>query len=604
MSEADELERVRGELRRLGYLSHRFERFLLQDALRSRPPLSVLAGLTLKVALVGGSLLAAANAVGLAIANDAIPAAPLDLLALFAHLLAPAALATALGFLALAALYALAMRLLPPRRIERWTAGASTGLAVALAAGTLVAARGAFADWPFAVRVAAVVALPLLGAALVKLFADGLLSFGIRLTLSAPRARLISRTAVVAALAASVVALAALGLLAPPPTAPAPPVALATAPGEAVLVVGIDGVLPSELDYLLARGDLPGLSTLLARGGAVARLARTDERTPAALWTTVATGVAPHRHGVVALDSFRPRGAATPLARTGAWRLWFERVEQPLGWVEYRPLLANRRRAWTFWELAARGGAASVAIDWWATFPAESTPTGLTVAHGAYSLLAERAEGAVAPEDRRAEIAALAAEPSTAGAGDPLLASLPPAEARRIVERALAPDGFYRAVAERALGAAPRAVALYLPAIDIAADGWRGGEVPFADLVRRELAATDALIAKLAPRFGRVIVVLDPARRGGDEGRALILGPGCSSAGRLADSAIAPAQIAAAALRTLGLPQSRELPDPPAICAWPAPPARVDGYGDRSDRAPGAKSSDEYLESLRSLGYL
>jgi len=62
--------------------------------------------------------------------------------------------------------------------------------------------------------------------------------------------------------------------------------------------------------------------------------------------------------------------------------------------------------------------------------------------------------------------------------------------------------------------------------------------------------------------------------------------------------------VASALLRALGLPQSEELPPPPAGCRWPAPPVVVAGYGAPRRAAPRGLESAEYLESLRSLGYL
>jgi len=62
-------------------------------------------------------------------------------------------------------------------------------------------------------------------------------------------------------------------------------------------------------------------------------------------------------------------------------------------------------------------------------------------------------------------------------------------------------------------GEPPRAAALYLPGADIAADGWQGGDVALADLVRGELAAADRLLAGALAGVGTVAVVLDPGRR-------------------------------------------------------------------------------------------
>ncbi len=61
-------------------------------------------------------------------------------------------------------------------------------------------------------------------------------------------------------------------------------------------------------------------------------------------------------------------------------------------------------------------------------------------------------------------------------------------------------------------------MALYLPAIDLLAEGWIGGDVALADLVRAELEEADRLIGGLMEGFGTLVVVLDPGRRRG--GRA------------------------------------------------------------------------------------
>src|SRR5215213_3646687 len=75
---AQDLDEVRSELRRLGYLNHGFGRFLLQDALRPQRPWPTLLRLTLKVGLLAGLLLALPLALGLVIANAAAEPNPLE----------------------------------------------------------------------------------------------------------------------------------------------------------------------------------------------------------------------------------------------------------------------------------------------------------------------------------------------------------------------------------------------------------------------------------------------------------------------------------------------------------------------------------------------
>jgi hypothetical protein len=386
---------------------------------------------------------------------------------------------------------------------------------------------------------------------------------------------------------------------------PAPaPAALPTGPGERVALVGIDGVLPAEIDYLMALGELPELARM-ARQGRVFSYRRKAEP-PASFWTAVATGVPGPDHGVSSLDSFRPLGVKTALARSGPLRGWWSHVEVPLGLAEYRAILANRRRAFTLWELASRGGEPSLAVNWWATYPAETIP-GLVVAHGAWQLLRERAQGAVAPDTDRPEVAALAGGLAAAGSPDPrLAAALPPAAAAAVLDRALLPDRFYREVFARRMTENPRAAALYLPGLDIAADGWRGGDVALADLVRAELKETDRLLARSLDGVGTVALVLDPGRRReGGEGRVILWRrSGCAGKATGTTERIAPETIAAALLRALGLPQSEELPPPPPGCRWAPPPMVVAGYGVPRRGAPAGPEGEEYLESLRSLGYL
>jgi hypothetical protein len=598
--EPRDLEETRRELVRLGYLSHRVERFLLQDALVPRGLWRDVARLSGKVGLLGGSLIAAVAALGLAAANGALASTPADVLPLFLHLALPSFLVTAVGFALVVALYVGALSAFPRRSRERIRLATAIGATAALVAGGVLLGLDYLVALPRLERAAVAAAVPLVAAGFAKLFADGLLAFGIRLTRQAPHQRFPSRRAVAGTVAGSIALLAAVATFLPAAAEPPAPAALPTAPGERVALVGVDGVLPDELEFLLARGELPSIARLAAAGAGLAAYRRDPGTAPAEHWTTVATGQPPARHGVVALDSFRPAGVATPIARSGPWRRWFDRVERPLGLAEYRPLLAGRRRAPFVWELVSRGGAPVAALGWWATFPAEELP-GLVLAHGGHGLLAAGTPGAAAPASRAAELARRAAETEPGSFAAPLEAALDRPRAAAALERAVLPDRFASALAVEESAAGARAVAVYLPGLDLLADGWTGGPRVFAELVRLSLIEADALIGELAKSAGTVVVLFDPGRRGGGEGRALVARDGCAAEAR---PRLEPAQAAAALARAAGLPQSRELPEPPAFCPWPAPPATVDGYGERRAPATPDGDPDAYLESLRSLGYL
>jgi hypothetical protein len=606
-----EIEAVRSELQRLGYLSHRVERYLLQDALRPERPLATVTLLAAKLGVLGGGLVAVGGALLLLAWNPLLTAEPFDLAILVLHLLPVSALVFGVAFLLLAGVLAASLHLRPTLRIDSLSLAVGLGGGMALLAALFWRGRELLASLP----VTSVLLLALGGAAaaylLGRLLYQGLLALAIRLTDRAPRRRLMVRRYLLPAVAAMALALVALpAAVAARRPAVAAPGFLPTLHGERVLALGLDGVLPGELDYLLRRGALPALAGLLAEGGVLLAYDR-PEQPPAAFWSTVATGLPAPLHGVAAVDSFRPVGMETALAVNGPFRWYWAHVARPLGLAAQRPLLSNRRTAFTFWELLGRGGAPVVAVDWWGTYPAGPTP-GLVVAHGGYQLLAEGAAGAVAPAARQPELAALrraaatGEEPAVAIAR----AAQSPAAAARLAERALLPERFYRLAFAAEAASGPRAAALYLPALDLAADGWQGGEVAFAELLAAELGAADRLLGDLLGRaeWGTVVVVVDPGRRGSAEGRAFLWRRSGCGAGRSAASAaageVSPEALAAGLFRAAGLPQSAELPAPPAVCRWPAPPAEVASYGRRQTLSAATPGSDDYLQNLRSLGYL
>ncbi len=691
-----ELERARLELRRLGYLDHGLERFLLQDALRPRRPLRTLALLTAKVGLLGGGVLAVALAVALVTANGSLASSPLDLPVLFVHLFPPVSAAVGVAFLLVSSAVLVVLRIYPMRRIEGVALAAAFAAGAATLAVALWEARLSLAQRGAAQRVLLGLAAAAAAYALARLVYQGLFALVIRFTRGGGAAGLQAwrwRRWASGALLAGAALLAVPLLLAAREPAAAPPPVLPMAPGQRVLLIGLDGVLPDEVEYLLRRGDLPAFAALARRGGRLLRYARADEP-PAAFWTSLATGVAAPRHGVAALDSFLPLGVRTPLARSGLLRGYWSGVEVPLHLAVYRPVLADRRGAFTVWELAARGGAPVLAVNWWATFPAPPLP-GMVLSHDAYQLLQQGAAWAVsapaAAPDLLRQIRALdagtglprdgsapaslgtgdaaagasgaaatpgavpggaaasgaatslggapapgaatspgaaaafgaAAAPGTAGApgaaaappaADRLLAAaLPAAVAAEVARHSVMPDQFYRQVFADQLGRLappPRVAALYLPALDIAAAGWQGSSLALADLVRAQLVAADRLLAQALaqPGWGSVAVVFDPGRRGRQgqpaDGRVLLWEDGATCAAGEPDTT--PEAVAAGLLRTLGLPQSAELPPPPPQCRWPEPPATVAGYGVRQPQASPDAAADgaEYLQNLRSLGYL
>ncbi len=145
--------------------------------------------------------------------------------------------------------------------------------------------------------------------------------------------------------------------------APAPPVAKETK----VLVVGLDGADWAILDPLLAQGKLPNLAGLIQRGVRAKLLTISPMLSPV-VWTTIATGVEPSRHGI--LDFLVQDGAGG--------------VGQPVTSVQ--------RKAATVWEMLSDAGVQIGVVGWWASWPADPIRGYLVSDRIAYQLFGFRSD--------------------------------------------------------------------------------------------------------------------------------------------------------------------------------------------------------------------
>lgn len=117
-----------------------------------------------------------------------------------------------------------------------------------------------------------------------------------------------------------------------------------------ILLVALDGGTWLVADPLLEAGKLPNLAAVAARG--VRADLRTLEPTVSpAIWTTIATGVLPDRHGILGFDGV-PGQTMTTLPNS------------------------RMRRVKAFWEILRDAGFTSGTIGWWATWPADSLGEG------------------------------------------------------------------------------------------------------------------------------------------------------------------------------------------------------------------------------------
>lgn len=145
-----------------------------------------------------------------------------------------------------------------------------------------------------------------------------------------------------------------------------------------LLLFGLDGADWRVMDPLLAAGRLPNFATLIDHG-VRAPLQTFEPCLSPLIWTTIATGFAPRRHGITGFTARDP-----------------SRGEEML-------VTSNLRRTPALWNILSEAGTRVGITGWWATYPAERVE-GFVISDQAFDL-------------RRANYAAALGIGGPAGAG-------------------------------------------------------------------------------------------------------------------------------------------------------------------------------------------
>jgi hypothetical protein len=617
----NDYDEIRAELRRRGYLEGRIERFVLRGVLSAGNRFGRLLGSALRASLIGGPLLGAVLAASAATANrPLLGAADLPLLWLYFAAMSIAGLFL-LDLLATGAVVAFARR--RPGR-------SATALRGAWLVGLPTVAYLVLLWWhrrPSSGPVEAI--LTLVAALLIGILVawlGGLVSLAglVGGRRDVPRR---SRTGRIVLAVLVLPVAAALFLLRDAATGPGdamPASAFDVDPrGTAVLFLGVDGLDARLVEVLAPRGAVDGLLGAMERG-AVHPLRPDRPAEPPEVWTTLLTGVPASEHGITSLSAERLPGISTPLApRAGPLPLGAAlRFLLPSTTV---PVSGRSRRVRTLWEIAALRDP-SVAVGWWASWPASDSP-----GNGGY-LVTDRALPkllAGAPGDRDTRPGSLFDRMRTDFPDDldrsrrafaKAFGHLPDGEARRMAWESFLIDDHALTVTDRILeDAAVRQAFVYLPGLDILRDRLARRESPgeTATLLDGPQAIEDYvrwLDGRVSGRFGarpgtRTVLVAEPGRRSGrsSEGFIVLHGPGIRPA--CVGTPLGSLDVAPLSLWLAGFPASREMPGRiPGNCL-PRDPRVQDriatwGRNELVETAGGSDYDDEMLERLRSLGYL
>ncbi|HXV76236.1 MAG TPA: alkaline phosphatase family protein, partial [Candidatus Polarisedimenticolaceae bacterium] len=136
---------------------------------------------------------------------------------------------------------------------------------------------------------------------------------------------------------------------------------LVRATGVRILLVGVDGMDWQIAEPLIERGELPNVASLRQRGAWGEVQSLLPMLSPL-LWTSVATGVTPDKHGVV---DFLETDGSTGLQR---------------------PVTARSRKVRALWDTFSELGRSVDVVAWWASWPAEEVAGHLVSDRVAYSL--------------------------------------------------------------------------------------------------------------------------------------------------------------------------------------------------------------------------
>lgn len=242
------------------------------------------------------------------------------------------------------------------------------------------------------------------------------------------------------------------------------------------IVIGIDGGEWRVIRQLWEEGRLPNLRAIAERGS-TATLRTAYARSPV-IWTTIATGVVPDRHGIT--DFVAPTAAGDV------------------------PATSTLRRVPALWNMLSRARRRVAVLGWWATWPAEEV-NGVVFSDRALLDLDRRVHAPGLESEVDAALAEAAAAPNAFGGND--LARRMDQAVARLARRLAARREF-------------DLMLVYFRGVDIVSHsdwqsfvprafglaGESGGEVP------RAYEAVDAAVGEIlaaAPPYSNVMVVSD-----------------------------------------------------------------------------------------------
>ena len=127
-----------------------------------------------------------------------------------------------------------------------------------------------------------------------------------------------------------------------------------------VLLIGWDAAEWKVIDPLVDAGKMPNLARLIDRGVS-GNLATLQPALSPMLWTSIATGKRPYKHGI--------HGFTEPDPLTGT----------------VRPVTNLSRKTKAVWNILNQSGLHTITVGWWPSHPAEPLSKGVMVSNDYHS---------------------------------------------------------------------------------------------------------------------------------------------------------------------------------------------------------------------------
>jgi predicted AlkP superfamily phosphohydrolase/phosphomutase len=136
-----------------------------------------------------------------------------------------------------------------------------------------------------------------------------------------------------------------------------------------IMVIGIDGTDWKVLNLLVQQQKLPQFKHLMSTGVS-GKLQTLHPTISPIIWTSIATGKLPYKHGVYSFVSVTIPGIQTPITYFNSLGLkWVCKIPLYLKLIQETPITSNSIHTSTIWEILGLNGKRVGVVGWWPSWP-------------------------------------------------------------------------------------------------------------------------------------------------------------------------------------------------------------------------------------------